>query len=302
MDTFISWLAVGVLVGMLYAPLTLGLAWAFRIMNYPDLTCEGTFMFSGAVSIVVLNSSNSLMLAVFCGIISAAIAGFFTAFLNVYLKISRLLSGIITWSILYSVTIRVLGGFSELHATKPTIFTAINKSSSANVELGIALTATFLITLITIVTAKSRWGRITRAFGDQPWFSVGLGFSSKKLTILGLIGANILIGMSGILLCHFRELCDVNMSMGVLISGLAALVIGEAIYDAKGISGYIVILVIGTIIYNLSIGAFYFNWKIGLEKIFFPSDVRLFTGLMLLIPSAIIARKLRRYRLFASEW
>ena len=302
MSTLQSWIEVGVLVGLLYAPVTLGLMWAFRSMNYPDLTCEGSFMISGAVSIAVLNGTGSITLAIITGIGSSAIAGCLTACLHVYLRISRLLSGIITWALLFSVTIRILGGLSNLAAKRPTFFTVLNPDSSARVELGIAFAMVSILSGIVILVANSRLGRVMRAFGDQPRFSVGLGYSSKILTILGLTTANALIGASGVVLCHFRQVCDVNMSMGVLIAGLASLVIGEAVFDSKKIWQYTLTVVAGTIIYNLAISAFYFEWGIGLEKIFIPSDVRMISGLLLLIPAAIIARKRSRYKLFASEW
>ena len=112
----LSWLQVGVLVGLLYAPVTLGLIWSFRVMNYPDLTCEGTFMFSAAVSIMVLNWTGSIFLSVMLAVLSGLVAGAVTACLRVYLRVSPLLSGIITWAILYSLTIRVLGGLSNVPA------------------------------------------------------------------------------------------------------------------------------------------------------------------------------------------
>jgi len=302
LNTLWSWLEVGLLVGLLYSPVTFGLAWAFRLMNYPDLTCEGTFMVAGAISIAVLNSTGSILLSILVGVCAGAIAGSLTACLQVYLRVSRLLSGIITWALLYSVTIRILGGLSNLAAEGPTAFTAMNPRSSAGIELAIALVASLCLGGTAIAIASTRWGRATRAFGDQPWFSVSLGFSSKTLTFLGLATANAFIAAGGVLLCHFRRVCDVNMSMGVLIAGLASLVIGEAVFDAKRIWQHILAVLAGTIIYNLAISAFYFDWGIGLERIFLPSDVRMVSGLMLLVPAAIVARKRRRYRLFSSEW
>jgi len=301
-ETVLNWLQVGLLIGLIYAPITLGLSWTFRLMNYPDLTCEGSFMLSGAVSIAMLNLTGNLGISIFCGILSAGLAGCLTALLHVQLRISRLLSGIVSWAILYSITIRVLGGLSNLSAKKPTLFTKLNPTSSSNIELMIAIVGVALITGIAIYIANIRWGRITRAFGDQQWFSVGLGFSPKLIFVVGLFVGNSLIGTGGVLVCHFKGVFDINMSTGVLIAGLASLVMGEAVFSSKRVWQHILTVICGTIIYNLAIGAFYYDWGIGLEKIFQPSDVRLVSGLMLLIPAALVARKRNKFKLFASEW
>lgn len=301
-DTLIAWLEVGLLVGLLYAPISIGLSWAFRFMNYPDLTCEGSFMISGAICISILNKTGNIFLSVICGILAAGIAGCFTAFLHVYLKVSRLLSGIVAWAILYSLSVRVLSGLSNMSANKPTIFNKFNAQSSSVNELLIAAFIVALTTCIAMFAGASRWGRVTRAFGDQPWFCVGLGLSPKMITIVGLAITNALVGIGGILVCHFRGVFDINMGSGILISGLAALVIGEAVSNSKHVWQHFLAVIIGTIIYNLAIGVFYFDWGIGLEKVFYPSDVRLVSGLMLLVPAVIVARKRNRYKLFASEW
>jgi putative tryptophan/tyrosine transport system permease protein len=301
-STIISWLEVGILVGLLYSPVTIGLAWAFRMLNYPDLTCEGTFVLSGAVSIVVLNSTGSVVLAYAGAVVCGMLAGILTACLHVYFKVSKLLSGIISWAILYSLTIRLLGGLSSLRATSSTLFKTINSSNYYLTELAISLSATGLIITLAILLGRSRWGRVTRAAGDQMWFTTSLGYSSTLITLSGLAVANTFIGFGGALICHHRGVCDVNMGMGLLVSGLASTVLGEAVFSARSVWQHIVVVIGGTILYNLAISACYFDWGIGLEKLFLPSDVRLVSGLLLLIPSAVVARKVSRYKLFTSEW
>jgi putative ABC transport system permease protein len=259
-------------------------------------------MISGAVSIAVLNATGNILLAMLSGIIAGAISGCFTACLHVHFRVSRLLSGVITWALLYSITIRTLGGLSNLEAKGPTFFTALNAHSSETVEFVIVSIASLLLVVIAIAAATSHWGRVSRAFGDQPWFAVGLGFSPKTLTILGLALANTFIGVGGVLLCQFREVCDVNMSAGVLVAGLASLVMGEAVFNTRKIWQYIITVSIGSIIYNLAITAFYFDWGIGLEKVLLSSDVRFVSGLMLLIPAVLVAQRRSRYKLFTSEW
>jgi putative tryptophan/tyrosine transport system permease protein len=301
-STLTSWLEVGFLVGVLYSPVTIGLAWAFRILNYPDLTCEGTFILSGAVSIVVLNSTGSVVVAFCAASLCGILAGVLTGCLHVYLRVSRLLSGIISWAILYSLTIRVLGGTSSLRASSLTLFKAANSGNSALVEVIIAVCAAGVLLTCAIMLGRSRWGRVTRAAGDQSWFTTSLGYSPVATTLGGLAVANAFIGFGGGLICHHRGVCDVSMGTGLLVAGLASMVLGEAVFNARHVWQHMIVVVAGTVLYNLAISAFYFDWGIGLQTVLLPSDVRFVSGLLLLIPAAIVARRSGRYRLFASEW
>jgi putative ABC transport system permease protein len=165
-----------------------------------------------------------------------------------------------------------------------------------------ALTASAAVTIFVIFAGRTRWGRAMRAFGDQPWFTSSLGLSPNAMAFGGLGIANALVGAGGVLVCHFRHVCDINMNVGVLVSGLAAVMIGEAVFNAKRMWQHALSAVCGTILYNMAVGLLYFDWGLGLEKFFVANDVRLVSGLMLLFPAALVARKRRRYRLFASEW
>lgn len=301
-ETLLSWLEVGFLVGLLYAPVAIGLAWSFRILNYPDLTCEGTFILSGALSIVVLNNTGSTLLAVLSAIAAGVLSGGLTAVINLHFKVSRLLSGIISWAILYSITIRLLGGMSNIRAQSPTLFNNFNSNNTEHADLLIALVATLLATIVAVLLSISRWGRLVKASGDQPWFVTSLGLSQSTITLAGLALANGFIGYAGAVVCQYRGICDVNMGAGILIAGLAAVILGEAVINARRVSQHIASVVCGAIFYNLAISAFYFDWGIGLESLFLPSDVRFFSGLLLLIPAAIVARRNGRYRLYSSEW
>ena len=300
-DTLIAWVSVGLLVGLLYSPITLGLAWAFKVMNYADLTCEGTFIFSGAVAVVTLNNTSDVLLSLVAGIVCGATGGLITASIHVYLKVSKLLSGIITWVCLYSLSIHVLGGLSNLPANQETLFN--NQISQDKwLELFVTLSVVIMVCLVYAIVSMSRWGRVERAYGDQPSFPVSLGYSPERITIFGLMFSNALIAIGGVLLIHFKHVSDVNMGTGVLVSGLASVAIAEALFESRTVWQHMIALVAGSIVYNLAVSAFYFDWGFGLDKYFLPSDVRLITGLLILVPTAIVARKKGRYKLFSSEW
>jgi putative ABC transport system permease protein len=183
-----------------------------------------------------------------------------------------------------------------------TLFKAANSGNSALAEVTIAVCATGVLLTLAVMLGRSRWGRVTRAAGDQLWFTTSLGYSPATITLGGLAVANAFIGIGGGLICHHRGVCDVNMGSGLLVAGLASMVLGEAVFNARHVWQHLIVVVAGTVLYNLAISAFYFDWGIGSGNLLLPSDVRLVSGLLLLIPAAIVARRSGRYRLFASEW
>lgn len=295
-------LLTAALVSLLYAPVTIGLAMAFRLLNYPDLTCEGSFMFGGALSLFALEAGWPSLLAIVVGAIGGFIAGSLTALLHTQLRVSRLLSGIITSAILYSVTIHLLRGQANKRVTKATIFDALD---IGNLDLQNLLVAAIIAAVALVfcwALYRSRLGRVLRALGDQEWFCVSLGRNPKMYLIVGLGLANALIALAGATLVHFKRVCDVNMGFGVLVAALAGLVLGETVYSARSVWTHSAMCLVGTGIYNIALGAFYFDWGIGMERFVLPSDVRLVTGLLLILPAIILLRVKGRYKLFNSNW
>lgn len=290
------------LVSLLYVPVTIGLAMAFRLLNYPDLTCEGSFMFGGALSLFALEAGCPPSLSMLCGVAGGFVAGALTAVLHTRLKVSRLLSGIITSAILYSVTIRLLGGRANKRVTKATIFDALDIGNLDLQDLLVAGIVAVVALGFCWALYRSRLGRVLRALGDQAWFCVSLGKDPKLFLVVGLGMANAVIALAGATLVHFKRVCDVNMAFGVLVAALAGLVLGETVYAAKSVWTHSAMCLVGTGIYNVALGAFYFDWGIGIERVVLPSDVRLVTGLLLILPAIILLRVRGRYKLFNSNW
>jgi len=300
MEIMLSWLYVGLLVGLLYSPITIGLGWSFRYLNYPDLTCEGSFVFAGSASILILNQTNNIALSIAIRVLSGFFAGLFTSVLHLRFNVSKLLSGVITWSVLYSISIHILGGVSNRVAEKKTIFEYVNDSPA--LELLITLIFIVLASFFYLLVAYSKWGRLIRSLGDQYNYPTSLGYSPQLLTAIGLGFSNALIGFGASLLVHFRGIIDVNMGSGLLIGGLASLVLGETTFNVSNKWQHMVLLIFGAIMYNLAIGAFYFNWGVNIDDLFLPSDVRMMGGLLILASAWILSKRKGRYKLFASDW
>jgi putative ABC transport system permease protein len=284
---------------MLYAPVTLGLAFSFRVLNYPDLTCEGSFLAGSAVSVALIEAGISPLVALGVAALAGGIAGAVTGIVHIKGGVTRLLSGFVTTAIAYSITIRLLGGRANLRALKDTLFDTLNPSNSASRECAILVVISVGLCVSVALFYKTRFARVLRALGDTPWYCVSLGKNPKLYLVIGLATANSLIGFGGGLVSQYKRICDVNMSFGVLVSGLAALVLGETLFASRSMTAHAVMCFVGTWVYNLAVGLFYFGeWG---DKLL-PSDVRFVTGILLLIPSLVLSRRLSRYRLFNSEW
>jgi len=302
MNDMAALLWTAALVTLLYAPVTIGLAVAFRLLNYPDLTCEGSFIVGGALSFVALQAGLPPILSLVVALVGGMAAGAFTGWLHTQLRVSRLLSGIITAAILYSLTMRLLGGRANRWIATGTVFDTIHLKNTSIGDFIVAGLIAYLVLVLCAFLYVSHFGRVLRALGDQEWFCVSLGKNPATLLIAGLSISNALIALSGAILMQFKHVCDVNMGSGVLISALAGLVLGETVHSARSVWGHTVMCVVGTGIYNIALGAFYFDWELGIERFILPSDVRLVTGLLLIIPALILLRVKGRYRLFNSSW
>jgi putative ABC transport system permease protein len=299
MNSTLAWMESAFVVGILYAPVTLGLAFSFRVLNYPDLTCEGSFLVGSAVSVVLIEAGVRPLAALVLAALAGGIAGAVTGIVHLKGGVTRLLSGFVTTAFAYSITIRLLGGRANLRSLKDTLFDTLNPRNSAWRECAILVIICLGLCVSLSLFYKTRFARVLRALGDTPWFCVSLGKNPNLYLVIGLAIANSLVGFGGGLVSQYKRICDVNMSFGILVSGLAALVLGETLFASRSTTTHVVMCFVGTWVYNLAVGLFYFG-QLG-DKLL-PSDVRFVTGILLLIPSLVLSRKLSRYRLFNSEW
>jgi putative ABC transport system permease protein len=158
------------------------------------------------------------------------------------------------------------------------------------------------LTLILIYYFQTKNGTLLRVSGGNGRFLISYGKNPKVYTFIGLGLANAVIGIGGAILVNFKNTVDINMSFGLLVSALAAMVIGESIFNAHKMWHSLLGNILGTIIYNLAIGVFLFSWDSQNYSLFVASDVRMITGLLLIIPILIKNKKTDRFNLFNSEW
>lgn len=239
--------------GLLWGILALGLYLSFRILNFPDMTVEGTFPFGAAVCVTALIHGASPLLATLFSFIAGMITGAVTGLLYTKGRIPILLAGILTMTGVYSVNLRILGKANVGLLNHATLLTnAFFNKLPANFPT-IILGSIFAIVIVVLLSLflNTDLGQAFIATGDNENMARSLGINTDNMKILGLMVSNGLIGLAGGLLAQNGGYADVNMGIGTMVIGLAAIIIGEVVYGNLSLTGRLVAVVIGSILYRL---------------------------------------------------
>jgi putative tryptophan/tyrosine transport system permease protein len=279
-------LIVALLQGFEYGLVTLGVMLSFRIIRFPDLTIEGSFPLGGAITASLIAAGAPPGLGVAVSLVAGFAAGVLTGVLNTKFKISKLLSGLLVMTILFTVNLRIMGRSNIPLLYFETILTPIEKL--------LPKSSLPLILFFLVVILLSKWlvdhfletelGLALRATGDNEQMIRSLGVDTDLTNILGLGMANALIALSGSLVTQDQGFADISMGVGVMVTGLAAMIIGETLLRPRNIRWLSTAMVIGTIVY-------YFVICLGLRLGLAPTDLKLATGMMVAI--ALCAPALR---------
>lgn len=241
--------------GFLYGLLALGVYISLRILDIPDLTTEGSFGFGSAVAAVVASRGLSI-LSFFAAFAAGVLAGIVTGLLQTKLKVHPVLAGIITMSGLYSINLMVRGSsnlnFNE-NSVFQRLFTALNISGTNKKITGLVIAAIIciLITILVIIFFRTHLGLCIRATGDNPDMVKASSINVNFSLIFGIALANGLIALSGALVSHYLGLSDQSFSNGTLIYGLAAVVIGEALFGKRSVALGLISAIAGSIVYKV---------------------------------------------------
>ena len=244
--------------GFLYGLLALGIYISLRVLNIPDLTTEGSFGFGASIAAIVALAGHPV-LSVFVALLAGACAGLITGALQAKLKIHPVLAGIITMNGLYTVNLMVMGttnlnvgGDSALFKMLYSLF---ELSPFQKKVMGASASA--LITLIVlglmILFFKTHLGMCLRATGDNPDMVRASSINVNRTKIIGLCISNALVALSGALIVHYSGYADINASSGTLVYGLAAVIIGEAVFSKSGPTRGLISAIAGSVIYKLMV-------------------------------------------------
>lgn len=248
--------------GFIYGLLAMGIYISLRILDIPDLTTEGSFGFGAVVSVLVSLEGHPL-LALVAGIFAGATAGFVTGCFQTKLKVHPVLAGIITMSGLYSInlvcySLTEKGATTNLSYDKVTVFEKVKQMigisgqfETSMVKAVVSLVIVVLALAVIIWFFKTHIGLCIRATGDNPDMVRASSINVDRTKIIGLMMANALVGLAGALASQSMGYADINTSNGTLIYGLAAVIIGEAIFGKRGATVGLISAVAGSVIYKL---------------------------------------------------
>ncbi len=275
------WLAVlgTIEQGLVYGLMALGVFITFRVLDFPDLTVDGSFPLGAAVAAVGLVSGINPVLTLVIAALAGTCGGLITGLLHTKLKISDLLSGILTMTALYSINLRVMGGRPNIPLLRTnTLFDMV-------VDLGVSKRFAPLLVFLVLCAAgklvldwffRSELGLAMRATGDNEQMIRSLGANTDTVKVIGLAIANGFVGLSGGLVAQYQGFADVNLGIGTIVSGLASVIIGEVILRPNSIVVATVAAIVGSIVYRLVI---FLALRVGLA----PTDLKLITAVLVIL-------------------
>ena len=277
--------------GLIYALVALGVYISFRVLDFPDLTADGSFPLGGAVAGVAIIADVNPWLACIFGMLAGGVAGLVTAWLHVKLGILQLLSSILVMVALYAVNLRIMQAPNLALLGEPTIFGELVTDSNGYwmrcvVIGGVVIAAKFFLDWF----FSTEMGLAMRATGSNLRMSQAQGIATSRSILLGMAISNGLIALAGAIFMQTQGGADISIGVGTIVIGLAAVIIGETIIPAKKMLWITLSAIVGAILYKFFIQIALSNDT--LRAIGFgPQDVNLVTALLVVI--ALILPKIK---------
>jgi putative ABC transport system permease protein len=284
--------------GFLFAFLGLGVLITFRFFRFPDLTAEGSYPLGGAVAAALLVQGHDPFVATLVAAGAGAAAGTVTALIHTKLRINNIIAGIIAMTALYSINLRVMGKANTPLLNTPSVFSetvawlnglGLNLHDNVFTTIPIALMLLVLAGIALIWFFATDLGLAVRATGQNETMIASLGVDTDRTKMVGLALSNGFIALSGALVAQNHGFADIGMGIGILVTGAAAVLIGEAIFGDRTVAWWIVAVICGTVIYRLLVAL---ALRVGLE----PVDLRLVTAVLLLLALTIPRLRVRVLR------
>lgn len=311
LDFFIGSCAIGLIYGLV----ALGVYISFRLLDFPDLTADGSFPLGGAVCGLTIYLELDPWSGLLFGFLAGAVAGMITAFLYVKLHIMQLLASIIVMIALYSINLRILGLGSYLEG-QTSVFTGTSNLSLLGLDtifdsflfLGNENQAQFIIALlIAIVATLLLWaflntqrGLALRATGTNLKMAKAQGIATDRITILGMAISNGLIALAGAIFIQTMGVADISIGTGTIVIGLASIILGESLFRPKRIGAALFAVVIGAIIYRLFIAFVLSNdtlRAIGVDQ----GDTYLITAVILVLVLILPKYLMKKFKFSAKK-
>ncbi|MBT4880829.1 MAG: ABC transporter permease [Alphaproteobacteria bacterium] len=278
-------------MGLIYGLVAVGVYLSFRVLDFPDLTVDGSFPLGAAISSILIINGYSPWLALLAALLGGSLSGLFTAWLNIRWKILHLLAGIITMTALYSINLRIMGGPNLSIFDQDTVFHPLQSLlqlphlSTNVIFMGGAL---LFILMIFFRFLLSDMGLAMRATGQNLAMAKAQGIGTNGMTLMGLAIANAFAALAGALFAQSQGFADVQMGVGTILVGLAGVLIGEAIFHTRLLFVALIGCILGSVIYRFVYALALNTDTLGLQA----SDLNLITAA--LVTLAMISAHMRK--------
>lgn len=250
--------------------MVIGVYLSYKILDFPDMTVDGSFPLGGAVTATLLVKGVNPIVALIVAVLLGAVSGMITGLIHVRLKVINLLAGIIVMTGLYSVNLRIMG------KSNIPLFTTANLFHGTVSPLMVGLIFLIVVKIMVDFLLKTKFGFALKALGDNETLVTSLGLDEKRWKIYGLMISNGLVALSGGLLAQYQGFADVGMGTGTIITGLASIIIGEAVAGKSKLLAGTWMVIIGTILYK---GIISVALWIGMNA----SDLKLITSILVIL-------------------
>jgi len=279
--------------GLVFGFVAIGVYLTFRVLGFPDLTVDGSFALGGAVAAVLIVKDVNPFLATLAALGAGLCAGLATSLLNTKLRIPALLAGILVMVALYSINLRIMGGANVGLLREVTIFTLTSQFLGLETRIAYQLVVAGVLAIVVFFILnwflRTEIGLAVRATGDNEQMVRGFGVNTDMTTILGVSISNGLVALGGAVVAQGQKFADVGMGIGMIVMGLAAVIIGEALFRPKGVARLLLAVLGGTFIYRLVISV---ALRLGMA----PGDLKLITAVLVIIALAVpyLQKKVQR--------
>ncbi|PHR73334.1 MAG: ABC transporter permease [Arcobacter sp.] len=279
-------------IGFIYGLVAMGVYLTFRILDFPDLTVDGSFTLGAAVTATLIVAGINPYLSTLFGTLAASCAGIVTAWLNLRFNILHLLASILTMTALYTINLRVMGKPNIALIMEPTILSPFEGLGIPAMYMKVIFVAVCAIIggLLLAWFLYTQYGLAMRAVGSNKRMAQANGIVVNQKVYVGLALSNGLVGLAGALFAQTNGFADSTMGIGTIVVGLAAVIIGESLFSTRSILIIVMSCIIGSILYRLAVSMALNADFLGFQA----SDLNLLTAV--LVTLSLVFPKLR------SEW
>jgi putative ABC transport system permease protein len=242
-------------IGFIFGLVAMGVYLTFRILDFPDLTVDGSFTLGAAATATLIVAGVNPYLATFIGTLAAASAGLVTAWLNLKFNILHLLASILTMTALYTINLRVMGKPNVALIMEPTVLTPFEGLGLSNMYMKVIFVAVcaVLVALALSWFLNTQYGLAMRAVGANKRMAQANGIEVSEKVYVGLALSNGLVGLGGALFAQTNGFADSTMGIGTIVVGLAAVIVGESLLASRSMLVIVMSCIVGSLLYRVAV-------------------------------------------------